>query len=345
MTKVSVAKRIAGLRHVPLLDALWGASAQGKRLFERADTSVATFEPADAPEEAAIILVPHNYFDIRNDAEYLRQVADAAKSTGKRLLVMALGDSDEEVSIPNSIVVRNSQYKSRMRKNEVIAPALAEDLGRAYGVKYRKKESAPVVGFCGWAGFPTAKSRAAYAAKVAANMLAAAYHGPEAAARRQGLYFRRKAMKALSGSPAVKTSFVVRDTYSGHASTVQGDPALMRREYVANMSGSDLVLAPKGDGNYSMRFYEALSLGRVPLLIDTDMVLPREDDIDYSKFVLRVPFEDIGAVAERAAEWYAGLDDREFEAAQRRAREAFESKLSFAPFYKDLFARIERGNI
>ncbi|MBR3673426.1 MAG: exostosin family protein [Clostridia bacterium] len=53
------------------------------------------------------------------------------------------------------------------------------------------------------------------------------------------------------------------------------------------------VLCPPGFGPQSIRFYETLFYGRIPILFDVDVVYPFEDFIDYQSFALIIPKEDI----------------------------------------------------
>lgn len=55
-----------------------------------------------------------------------------------------------------------------------------------------------------------------------------------------------------------------------------------RREYYRHMMNSSFTLCMRGGGNFSYRFYEALSFGRIPILIDTDMELPFEAAAQWS---------------------------------------------------------------
>jgi hypothetical protein len=70
------------------------------------------------------------------------------------------------------------------------------------------------------------------------------------------------------------------------------DKLVARREYYSNMLSGSYTLCMRGGGNFSYRFYEALSFGRVPVLIDTDNVLPFEDHIDWDKYIMRISFDD-----------------------------------------------------
>jgi hypothetical protein len=103
----------------------------------------------------------------------------------------------------------------------------------------------------------------------------------------------------------------------------------VREEYIQNIVNSDFVLAPKGDANFSSRFYETLSLGRIPVLIDTDMVLPFADAIAYDEFVVRVPFADIAHTGDYILKFYESHSDAEWQEAGKKARAAYEQYLRF----------------
>lgn len=48
---------------------------------------------------------------------------------------------------------------------------------------------------------------------------------------------------------------------------------------ITDIQNADFILSVKGDGSFFCRFYEALSLGRIPFFIDTDCILPFENMI------------------------------------------------------------------
>ena len=50
-----------------------------------------------------------------------------------------------------------------------------------------------------------------------------------------------------------------------------------------NLKNSEFTFCPRGNGNFSIRFYEALSSGRIPVLIKTDNELPFEKYIDWKE--------------------------------------------------------------
>ncbi len=285
-------------------------------------------ELEDDPSRADFLLIPHNYFHIQSDKDYIEHFVSVSKKTGKKIVVFAYGDSDKKIDIPNSIVFRTSQYRRQKNDNEIMMPAFVEDLADGYEFPSRIKHSdKPVIGFCGWAGLNNLKSLIKFYAK---NLF---HFG----VKKQGLWFRRKAIKILSGSGLVEANFIARKSYSGHKKTIELPPEKARLEYVKNTADSDFILTVKGDGNFSFRFYEALSAGRIPFFIDTECLLPLDDIIDYKKFTLFADYKDLKTIDRIASDFYRGISPEKFLSMQKAAREAFEKYLRADKFFEIMF--------
>lgn len=59
--------------------------------------------------------------------------------------------------------------------------------------------------------------------------------------------------------------------------------------YIDSMNQSRFVLSPRGLGLTSIRFYEAMALGRIPVLLADETKLPLEWKINYNELIVRVP--------------------------------------------------------
>ncbi|MDP2655092.1 MAG: exostosin family protein [bacterium] len=162
---------------------------------------------------------------------------------------------------------------------------------------------------------------------------------PMVRARKLGVYWRRAMMRACERSSLVKTNFIIRQSFSGHAKSIELDPAQARREYLETTANTDFVLSPKGDGNYSNRFLKTLAFGRVPVLVDTDAVLPLEDDIDYAKIIVRVPMGRVADTPRYIRDFYDALTDEEWRSRQQLARDTFEKYLKQDTFFRRFFAK------
>jgi hypothetical protein len=88
-------------------------------------------------------------------------------------------------------------------------------------------------------------------------------------------------------------------------------------------------------GNYSIRFYETLSCGRIPVFVNTDCVLPFEEWIDWKSYCVWVEAHEVARAAEKVAEFHDGLSDAEFRDRQRACRQLWLDWLSPLGFFKN----------
>ena len=333
MKKVYI-ELIDGIPYIPLLYPNLGAEERDSILFLNKafrylkDPIVSL---VDSPEDAECIVLPHNYPSLRGRADYVRRQYELATTLQKPFVVFWHGDSDEPFPHEEATVFRTSQYRSALRKNEIMMPAYADDLLAEELALRKKHEGKPIIGFCGWADYKNLKN---YVGTILKNSLIEAGHliGWRNDARLKGITYRMKALKHLQKSTHIEPNFIIRSSYSGHASTIKTDAETARREYKENLLSSDYALVIKGDGNYSYRFYEALSLGRIPVLLDTECVLPLEDVIQYDEFILRIPYYDLYRIDEIVAQHYASISPQEFSVMQQKARHAFETYLRVDAF-------------
>jgi hypothetical protein len=156
---------------------------------------------------------------------------------------------------------------------------------------------------------------------------------------------RASALAALSRSRGVRTNFVFRHQWCNGAFTTGADMPLYRKsraEYVANIFGSDYVLCARGAGNYSIRLYETLSCGRIPVFVNTDCVLPYEEWIDWKRFGVRVEEGELEHVAERVLEFHERLSPVEFEELQKACRRLWLEWLSPEGFFRNFYRHFGR---
>ncbi|MDD5104155.1 MAG: tetratricopeptide repeat protein [Desulfuromonadaceae bacterium] len=94
------------------------------------------------------------------------------------------------------------------------------------------------------------------------------------------------------------------DAFYGH---LTADEKIARRQRFLEISAQSLcILCPSGEGTNSIRFYEALSLGRLPVLL-SDCPLPFEDAIPYQRFVCRIAPEHAENAGEMLLNWLSGM--------------------------------------
>ena len=321
MLNIYIYKKIDNLPHIPLLDYYFGPTNLGVKRY--GDEALKLFNKqffnlVEKPEEADYFLIPHNFFYIK-DQNYINQFIQLSKKYSKKIIIFSYGDSDANINVSNSIIFRTSQYAYKKKPNEIIMPAIADDLLGERGLILRNRSSKPVVGFCGWAEYESLYRRFIENIKLLSTK--------NSGFRKRGLLFRIEAIKYLSKSNLILHNFIIRDSFSGNEKTRKLNLEIARAEYVENITDSDLSLAVKGDGNFSIRFYEILSLGRIPLFVDTNSTLPLEDVVDYDSFILKVDSKNIKEIAKLCREFYDKMSQSEFIEKQQKARGIFETYL------------------
>lgn len=88
-------------------------------------------------------------------------------------------------------------------------------------------------------------------------------------------------------------------------------------EYTNHLERNTYIVCPRGTENYSFRLYEALSRGRIPVIIDTDVVLPKE--INWNRLSVRVPYGSLDSISEIILHDYESHSEAEFVGRQKEA--------------------------
>jgi hypothetical protein len=80
--------------------------------------------------------------------------------------------------------------------------------------------------------------------------------------------------------------------------------------YMQHLDRNTYIVCPRGSENFSYRIYEALGHGRIPVIIDTDMVLPKE--IDWDSVSVRVPYQSLDKIYDLIIADYHSHSEKEF---------------------------------
>lgn len=318
------------MQHIPLLYPFWGNALESAThfqhaLFERYSFDTNYYTLVDDPSEAEVILLPYSHNNtLRNAPELLAECAAVAEKYKKPLLIDGAGDIEHPVLLPRTLVLRYGGYRFIQRKNEINIPLYADDLLEVYcggALQLRQKTSLPSIGFSGWATFSFEQEVRTIAKEFPTRVHA--LFDERYRACKKGIFFRREAIAALERSALTEPHLLVRCSYSGHVDTVSDTPEKLRREFVDNLLGSDYGLDVRGDANASIRLFEILSLGRIPVIVDTERNFPFSDVLDYASFSYKVDFRNLHQLPELLATFHASLSPEQFISMQKNARAAY----------------------
>jgi hypothetical protein len=352
-----------GAPHAEILYPFWG-SCEEKAFwkedmrFERyVETGHHYFEMVHSPESSDFIVLPADWKHyVQSDQVFLaKRFAESMAHTDKKIIVLVREDIDDPIPLANSLVFRSSLYASRRRQNEHALVAYTGDfVNTLLGGKLpiRNKQRRPTVSFCGqafllWQGASTREIyqdiiRKGKRSLISLLSIGGAYPKP----RDQFKAIRTKALRYLRRCPELETSFIIRRGWYG-GRKLRGEVPDQKRvrklrlEFIDNMVDSDYVLCVRGAGNYSFRLYEALSVGRIPILVNTDCVLPYDFAIDWKKYCIWVESTDLRSIADQVVGFHSRISDDEYVALQKECRQVYKEWLTPEGFFRNLHFHFE----
>ena len=189
------------------------------------------------------------------------------KEPTKKIIVFFLIDYEFELNIPENILVLRTSMKNSIKSpREYILPYIWEPSIKVFNLLPNGTQ--PIVGFCG-----------------------------------QVNKYRTHILNLTHVNPNIKTNFLLRKYFFGGAeinkNIIKKD---LINDFYKNMEESHFIICNRGSGNFTMRFYQALSAGRIPILVNTDMLLPFTDRINWKEFIIIEDNEH--KVIEKVIEWW-----------------------------------------
>lgn len=330
--------------HAVILAPFWGTNPEppgdpDNGRFDRYAEVGSSFLRLAALEECDVGVFPQSWESAGEQAAELADRFSAlCRDAGKPAVIFHGADSTDALPV-DAVVFRTSLLRSQRQPNEFATPAWSADFLERYAggtVRPRKKLTRPVVGFCG-------NTLALPPTSLARKLRRVLLTWPPTTSDLAGNRPRTIALRAIKRDARLQANFALRREFWGGAAGDSAGLARVRREYVQNMLESDYVLCARGIGNFSYRLYETLSLGRIPIFVDSDSVLPLEFEIDWRDYCVWIAADDIHRIGDRVLEFHESLDDTEFEERQRACRRLWETHISpegfFASFHRHFGAQ------
>lgn len=146
---------------------------------------------------------------------------------------------------------------------------------------------------------------------------------------------REACLQVLEASPEIECHFKRRSLFWNGAIA---DP-VSHREFEDNLRCAEFALCPRGAGNFSIRFYEVLKAGRIPVVIvDADTTWPFPEFIDWSRLVVCATLSTLSA---RICEFWSTRDTVD---AQRQCAETFARVLDTPQFCALLAQQVAKND-
>ncbi|MBT8262676.1 MAG: glycosyltransferase family 47 protein [Bacteroidia bacterium] len=229
----------------------------------------------------------------------------------KPVLVFTGGDYGLSLPFSNVLTVRLGGMASKLDASTYIMPPFISD---PYDIlkkepTYLDHTTVPTVGFVGHSNGSLAKLLKEYASFWKGRLKRFTGNDPtERQSFYPSSYKRYRYLKMLEQKGKVETNFIHRKKYRAGAKETNRREAT-QLEFYENMESNLYTFCMRGTGNFSVRFYEALAMGRIPLWLDTDCQLPFADRIDWDQHIVRVEEQEAGKLDEKLSAFHQQLTE------------------------------------
>jgi hypothetical protein len=185
------------------------------------------------------------------DKDLLINFIDNNYKKGENQIFILGGDYEDELNIDDkmdAIFFRQSFLKSKKKQNEMLIPSSYGCIAGDINMVPCEISDKPKISFCG---------------------------------SKNSHPCREPLFNILENSNDIDCNFIYITTPC--CGLVDPEIDKKSKTFTDNLETSEFSFCPRGNGNFSIRFYEALMSGRIPILLETDNELPFEKYIDWNK--------------------------------------------------------------
>ncbi|HFG0576608.1 TPA: exostosin family protein [Flavobacterium psychrophilum] len=236
--------------------------------------------------------------------EYIQKSLNKYNNSPKRVIVFLISDYNNELKIPSNVILFRTSIYKSIKKQNEY---ILPYIWESFYDDFQSlaKTKKPIVGFCG-------------------NV-------------KNNTGLRESTMQKIESDTRIATNFIKHIGFGG------GKSELIER-FKNNILNSHFTICNRGMGNFSIRFYQVLSLGRIPVLLDTDMVFPFDKKINWDSYIIKAKTET--QLTQKINNWWTQKNETDVIEVQQKYRQLFEDYFSEKGFGSQIFnfLIIEKNN-
>ncbi|GAL82675.1 hypothetical protein JCM19274_1616 [Algibacter lectus] len=293
-------------------------------VFLKNKTLLEHYTIVDTVADADIVVFPVDYALFLKQNTAFISLLQSAKQHQKPIWIYTGGDYGFTNYIANSYTFRLGGFDSKLDSATNIMPSFINDPYTVYlprEFSTLKKDKKPSIGFVGHAQSGILK----YCKEYTNHLKHKIKRSLSRVLGDKQSFFPSSIKRAnylgqLASKDTLKTQFVLRSKYraGSHTMLTQKESTQQFYDTIFNTAYTFCI---RGVGNFSVRFYEALAVGRIPILLNTDCRLPLHNSIDWSKHILILDETRSESIEEQILQFHNSLSDTEFENIQKSNRE------------------------
>jgi hypothetical protein len=235
-------------------ETFWSHESSSKEEYISFFKEKSSILEASDLENCDYIFLPYKW---KNDPNFCQsKIYEVAIENDKKIISFFNDDYDGDLILPekNFFLFRTSTYKNAIKKNEIIMPAFCEIFDYHPPSQSAVKNS--TISFCG-------------------NVFER---------------FRIIALQEFEKANNLSLNFLYR---KGFWAPEIFDKSIARKQFIDNMRDGLFGLCMRGNGNFSYRLYETMALGRIPIIINSNLKLPLEKSINWQNSSIIVETQEI----------------------------------------------------
>lgn len=244
-------------------------------------------------------------FEFGNDnKKQLQKKLNKYKHYNKKVIIFLISDYNNLLKIPKNVTLFRTSLYKSLKKEN---EEVLPYIWESFDQKFHglAKTTLPIVGFCG-------------------NIK-----------RNSGL--RLSTINAFKKNKKITPNFITLLSFGG------GKNELIA-QFKKNILDSHFTISNRGRGNFSIRFYQVLSLGRIPALIDTEMVFPFENTIEWENIIIKAKNET--ELVKKIENFWKTKSNEELLTIQENCKNIFDDYFTFKGYGKkiELFLKEKKEN-
>lgn len=304
--------------------------------YVKNNESLEYYQLVDEAKDSDIIVYPIDYAVFFKHLDALKQLNQFSKEHDKPIWIYTAGDYGYTNYIHNSYTFRFGGFHSKLSDETFLLGSFISDPYEHFieqKCSVLSKEEIPTIGFVGHAQSGTKKylkeliNHFKYKVKNTLKLMLADNQSFYPSSVKRAIYLRK-----LQLSEGLNTNFIFRNKYRAGAQT-QEDRKLSSIAFYDNVFNNLYTFCSRGVGNFSVRFYETLAVGRIPILLDTDCRLPLPNVIDWEKHIIVLDESSKESFESQILKFHKTKTNKELADIQKNNRLLWETHLKREAFF------------
>ena len=302
------------------------------------------YQFTESMKDADVLILPMawNYYATTQQMEMAYEFIDEAIQLDKEVLSWNAGDYGVKIREFSKLTVfRMGGYTSKQQLGHQGFPVIINDYFinqdfNDYSLPINQ-EGKPIVGFCGQANTSIFNSYRDIIKILFRNVrfyLGLTANEPQVLLSSTAL--RAKLLAGIKKNNNIQSNFILRNQYRAGVKSSQ-EKERTTKEFYQNMIESHYILCVRGAGNFSVRFYETLMMGRIPVYVHTDGFMPLSNKIDWRKHVVWVDEKEQHRVDEIILNFHRNISEKQLHEMCLANRNLWKEYLTLNGFFKSYF--------